>query len=76
MNLVGPVIPASSKGNHYILMTIDYATRFADAIPLQNIETGTVAEALFGIWSWVGVPSEILTYQGTQFVGSVMEEVN
>lgn len=43
---------------------------------LRNVETRTVAEALFGIWSRVGIPSEVLTDQGTQFIGKVMEEVN
>ena len=76
MDLIGPIKPASTRGNQYILTIIDYATRFADAAPLKNIETATVAEALFGIWSRVGIPSEVLTDQGTQFVGNVMEEVN
>lgn len=71
MDLVGQIIPASSRGNHYILMTIDYAMRFTDEVLLWNIKIGTVAETLFGIWSQVGVLSEILTNQGTQFVGSV-----
>lgn len=76
MDLIGPIHPTSTRGNRYILTTIDYATRVADAVPLRNMEAETVAEALFSIWCRVGVPTEILTDQGTQFVGRVMEEVN
>lgn len=76
LDLIGPIIPTSTRGNRYVLTTIDYATRFADAVPLKNIDTETVAEALFGLWSRVGIPTEILTDQGSQFIGNVMKEVN
>ena len=59
----------SEDGHIYILTLVDLATRYAEAVPLKNIDTGTVAEAL------VGVPKEILSNIGTQFVYECMREV-
>ena len=76
LDLVGPITPMSDRGNRFILVTVDYATRYPDAIPLKSIETERVAEALWEIWSRVGIPRKILTDQGTQFMSGVMVEVN
>ena len=46
IDLVGPIAPASDKGNKYILTFVNYATRCLEAVPLKNIDTKTVAEAL------------------------------
>ena len=44
---------------------VDYATRYAEAVPLKRINTETIAEALVDIYSRLGVPEEILSYQET-----------
>ncbi|PIK57073.1 hypothetical protein BSL78_06013 [Apostichopus japonicus] len=49
---------------------------FPEAVPLRNIDTERVAEALVDIFSRVGVPSEILTDRGSQFTSDVMKEVS
>ncbi|XP_025084054.1 uncharacterized protein LOC112558046 [Pomacea canaliculata] len=76
MDLVGPIKPATERGHRYILTVVDYATRFAEATALKNMETETVAEALLEIWARIGIPEEVLTDQGRQFVSAVMSEVN
>ncbi|KAL8568228.1 hypothetical protein ACOMHN_027751 [Nucella lapillus] len=76
VDLVGPIVPASESGNRYVLTVVDYATRYPEAVPLKSIEAERVAEALFEIWSRVGIPSEVLTDRGTQFTSSVMQQVN
>ena len=43
---------------------------------LAKTDTETVAEALLGIFSRVGFPSEMLSDNGPQFVSSVMKEVS
>ena len=55
IDLVGPITPASEKGHRYILTLVDYATRYPEAVPIKNINTETVAEALLDIYSRVGV---------------------
>ena len=75
LDLVGPIHPPSDRGNRYILTIMDYATRYPDATALANIDTITVAEALVDMYSRIGVPSEILSDQGTQFFSDLMREV-
>ena len=76
IDLVGPIAPASEKGNRYILTLMDYATRYPEAVPLKNIDTETVAEALLDMYSRVGVPEEVLSNLGTQFTSNCMKEVS
>ena len=74
--LVGPVAPASDKGHWYILTLVDYAARHPEAVPLKNIDTETVAEALLDMCSCVGVSEEVLSDLGTQFTSDCMKEVS
>ena len=60
IDLVGPIALASDKGHKYILTLVNYATRYPEAVPLKNIVTEAVAEALLDMYSRVGVPEEIL----------------
>ena len=76
VDLAGPIQPATTKGNGYILTLVDYATRFPEAVPLSNIETKRVAEALVDIFCRVGVPREMLSDMGTQFTSGLMSEVS
>ena len=68
IDLVGPISPPSEDGHRYILTLVDFSTRYPEAVPLKNIDTETVAEALVDIFSRLGVPEEILSDLGTQFV--------
>ncbi|KAJ1181120.1 hypothetical protein NDU88_006330, partial [Pleurodeles waltl] len=60
MDIVGPLIP-SSKGYRCILVFVDYATRYPEAIPITSINTKSVANAMIGFFSRIGFPREILT---------------
>jgi transposase InsO family protein len=76
IDLIGPIEPISERGHRYILTVVDYATRYPEAVALKNITTETVAEALVEIYSRVGIPKEVLSDQGTQFVSGIMKEVS
>ena len=76
MDLIGPLTPVSKNGYRYVLTVVDYATRYPEAVPLKNIDTISVAEALLSIYSRVGFPREVLSDMGTQFVSDVMREIN
>ena len=76
VDLIDPIFPSSEKGYRYILSMVDYATRYPDAVPLKNIDTETVAEALFDMYSRLGFPEEVLSNNGTQFISECMEEVS
>jgi transposase InsO family protein len=45
VDIVGP-FPTSQQGNVYILTVVDHFTRWAEAIPLQEATTKTIASAL------------------------------
>ena len=75
IDLVGPIGPPSEDGHRYILTLVDFATRYPEAVPLKNIDTETVAEALVDIFSRLGVPEEILSDLGMQFVSECTKEV-
>ncbi|GFO34298.1 Zinc finger protein [Plakobranchus ocellatus] len=75
IDLVGPINPPSEAGHRFIMTLVDYATRFAEAMPLRKIDTESVAEALVDIYSRLGVPEEVLSDQGTQFLSDCMKKV-
>ena len=76
VDLVGPLHPVTERGNRYILTIVDLATRYPEAVALPSIEAERVAEALMEVFSRLGVPNEILSDNGTQFVSGVMKEVS
>ena len=76
VDTVRPIAPPSEAGHRYILTLVDYATRYPEAVPLKKIITEAVAEALLDIYSRVGIPEEVLTDQGTQFMSECMQEVS
>ena len=54
---------------------VDDATRYPKAIPLKTIHSREVAEALVKIFSWVGLPKEIVSDQGASLVGNLMKHL-
>jgi len=75
IDLVEPISPVSSSGCLFILTVVDYAARYPEAVALKGITTQEVAEALCNIFSRVGIPSQIVSDQGSQFVSGIMKEV-
>ena len=59
MDIIG-LLPLRHSGKRYVLVICDYATKYPEAIPLHSIDASHVAEALIGVFSRVGIPSEIL----------------
>ena len=62
MDIVGPLL-RSRRGNQYILVICDYATRYAEAVLLHSIDAGTIAEQLIQLFARVGIPKEIRSSQ-------------
>ena len=76
VDIVGLIAPPSEAGYRYILTLVNYATRYPETVPLKKITTEAVVEALLYIYSTVGIPEEVLTDQGTQFMSECMQEVS
>ncbi|KAL1273034.1 hypothetical protein QQF64_028896 [Cirrhinus molitorella] len=74
MDLVGP-LPKSARGHKHILVIVDYATRYPEAIPLRKATAKAIAQGLFLLASRVSIPKEILTDQGTPFMSRLMADL-
>ena len=74
MDLVGP-LPKSSSGFQYILVVLDYATRYPEAIPLRTMASKGIAKELVLMFTRIGIPEEILTDQGTPFMSKIMQDM-
>ena len=74
MDIVGP-LPKSRKGNRFILVLSDYATRYPEAIPLKTVNAEVIAEEAVKFFAQVGIPQEILTDQGSNFTSQLLKEI-
>ena len=69
LDIVGP-LPKTSRGHRYILVLVDYATRYPEALTLRAATAKAVAREL--MFSRVGIAREVLTDQGSCFMSCVM----
>ncbi|GFS80802.1 retrovirus-related Pol polyprotein from transposon 412 [Trichonephila clavipes] len=67
VDAVGP-LPTTPTGNKYLLTVLCMSSKYPDAVPMPDIASTTVVEALFQIFSRMGFPKEIQTDQGTSFM--------
>ncbi|CAC5426307.1 unnamed protein product [Mytilus coruscus] len=74
VDIVGPLVPVTDKGNRYILTLVDYARKYLEGVAISSVETERVAEALIDIFCRVGFPREMLTDMGTQFTSNLMSK--
>ncbi|XP_068097047.1 uncharacterized protein [Hyperolius riggenbachi] len=74
MDIVGPLVK-SARGHQYILVVLDYATRYPEAFPLRKPTSKAIARELFNMFTRTGFPREILTDQGTPFMSKVMADL-
>ena len=75
--MIRPILPANEKRHRYIWSWEDCATRYPEAVPLRSIKTETVAGASMDMYCRLGVPEEVLSNLGMQFVLMYcMEEVS
>ena len=74
MDMIGP-LDRTYSGNKYILVVCNYATRYPEAIPLRNIDAETTSEAMVEVFTRYGIPPEVLTDQGSNFMAELMQRV-
>lgn len=74
VDITGP-FPTTSSGNRFILVAMDYFTKWPEAYAIPNHEATTVARVLVdGFFSRFGVPKELHSDQGREFESRVFGE--
>lgn len=74
MDMVGP-LPVTPEGFKYILTVCDYGTRYPEAFPMKGTTSKDVVTALMELFSRMGIPEEILTDRGSNFVSELTLEL-
>ena len=75
LDLIGEIRPASSKSQKYILVGIDYFTKWIEAIPLVNVDQENVIEFIQKhIIYKFRILETITNDQGSVFIGRKMQE--
>ncbi|KAJ1159403.1 hypothetical protein NDU88_012069 [Pleurodeles waltl] len=75
VDIVGPLDPPTASGNRFILVVVDHATRYPEAIPLRTTTAPAVAKALLGISSRVGFPKEVVSDRGSNFMSAYLKDM-
>ncbi|KAL7868371.1 hypothetical protein SRHO_G00097550 [Serrasalmus rhombeus] len=69
-------LPITSKGHRYVLVIMDYFTRYINLFPLKDQRAITVAQCIFEEYiRHHGIPETIHTDQGRQFDSDLMKQL-
>ncbi|KAJ7998071.1 hypothetical protein DPEC_G00218730 [Dallia pectoralis] len=67
VDVLGP-FPRTPRGNRFVVVAMDYFTKWPEAYAVPDQEAATVCEVLIeGMFSWFGVPTELHSDQGRNF---------
>ena len=72
VDILGP-FPKSVGGYEYLYVAIDKFTKWHESLAVKNIDKNSAVKFLRGIISRFGVPSRIITDNGTQFTNALFE---
>ncbi|XP_077559123.1 uncharacterized protein LOC144174347 [Haemaphysalis longicornis] len=70
IDTVGP-LPATTSGYRHILTVLCPATKFPEAVPLKELSSVEIVNALLSVFARVGFPAEIQSDQGTVFTSAL-----
>ena len=74
VDITGP-LPVTESGNRYILVAMDYFTKWPEAYAIPNQEATTVARKLVDeFFTRFGIPNELHSDQGRNFESAVFQE--
>lgn len=71
MDIIGPIEPKSSMGHKYILNVICLHSRWPFSYVLRNINSNSICDCLFDVFSYLGVASTISSDCGSNFTSSL-----
>ncbi|KAL7586642.1 hypothetical protein Lser_V15G41391 [Lactuca serriola] len=73
IDIMGPF--SMSKGNKYILVAVDYVSKWAEAQALPSNDARVVVHFLKKLFSRFGVPKALISYRGTHFANDQLAKV-
>ena len=76
MGIIGPVIPKASNSNEYILVAIDYFTKWVEATSYKSVTQAMVAQFLkHNIICRYSVSGELITDNGVNLNGKMIQQL-
>ncbi|GJV28435.1 reverse transcriptase domain-containing protein [Tanacetum coccineum] len=72
LDFMGPF--PDSRGNKYILVAVDYVSKWVEAQALLKNDTRVVVKFLKGLFARFGVPKALISDKGTHFYNSQLEK--
>ena len=70
LDLIGQIHPPSSKGHKYILVAVDYFSKWVEEIPLKEVDQQDIIDFVQNNLVFrFGIPETLTTDQGTVFIG-------
>ncbi|CAF1183413.1 unnamed protein product [Didymodactylos carnosus] len=74
IDITGP-LPRTKRGNEYILVVVDYFTKWVELFPSPNTRSISIAQILHDeVIRRFGCPVKIISDNGSQFVSEIFEE--
>ena len=73
MDVFGP-LPPTKAGNKYILVVMDYHTKWPEAFAVRNVTSETVVNCLIEMIARTGIPDDLLTNNGSNFISKTMQK--
>lgn len=75
VDILGP-FPRTLRGNRYVVVALDYFTKWPETVVVPDQEAATVCEVLIeGMFSRFGVPTELHSNQGRNFEAQLFMEM-
>ncbi|RDY06354.1 Pol polyprotein, partial [Mucuna pruriens] len=76
IDVIGPIEPKASNGHRFILMAIDYFTKWVEAVSYSSVTCSTVVRFIKkDIICRYGLPAHIITDNGTNLNNKMMTEL-
>lgn len=72
VDVIGP-LSVTRAGNRYVLVMVDYFTKWCEAVPMKNQDATSIANIFFNTWVCrFGAPCSLHSDQGSAFEGHII----
>ena len=76
MDVIGPIEPKASNGHKFILVAIDYFTKWVEAVTFKSVTKKAVVDFVHSnIICHFGIPKTIITNNAANLNSHLMKEV-